>query len=54
LSALATPTADPSTPDRGVVFLDWRGQIMMHFPDTALPADIKSDLKRLLRASKIK
>jgi len=40
--------------DSGVVFLDWRGQIMMLFPATAPPADIKSDLKRLLRASKIK
>ena len=38
----------------GVVFLDWRGQIMMHYPDTSAPGDIKHDLKRLLRASKIR
>lgn len=37
-----------------VVFLDWRGQIMMFYPDAAAPAGIKSDLHRLLRASKIK
>ena len=54
LSALATSPDDPQASDRGVVFLDWRGQIMMRFADTAAPADIKSDLKRLLRASKIK
>ena len=35
-------------------FLDWRGQLMMHFPPTAAPDDIKSDLKRLLSASAIK
>jgi hypothetical protein len=38
----------------GVVFLDWRGQIMLHFADIGAPADVKKDLKRLLRASKIK
>lgn len=38
----------------GVVFLDWRGQVMMHYPDADAPGDIKHDLKRLLRASKIR
>ena len=38
----------------GVVFLDWRGQIVSYFVIDADPADIKKDLKRLLRASKIK
>jgi len=37
-----------------VGFLDWRGQLMMHFSPTAAPDDIKSDLKRLLSASAIK
>ncbi|MEQ8496202.1 MAG: hypothetical protein RLW42_18465 [Gammaproteobacteria bacterium] len=40
--------------EEGIVFLDWRGQIMMYFPDVSAPADIKKDLKRLLRASQIK
>ncbi len=40
--------------EQGVVFLDWRGQVMMHFADAGEPGDIKRDLKRLLRASKIK
>jgi hypothetical protein len=35
-------------------FLDWRGQLMMHFAPDAAPDDIKSDLKRLLSASAIK
>jgi hypothetical protein len=35
-------------------FLDWRGQLMMHFAPNASPDDIKSDLKRLLSASAIK
>ena len=38
----------------GVVFLDWRGQIVSYFVIDADPASIKKDLKRLLRASKIK
>lgn len=41
-------------PSSGIVFLDWRGQVMLFFPDATQPADIKSDLKRLLRGSKIK
>ena len=35
-------------------FLDWRGQLMMHFSPAAPPDDIKRDLKRLLNASAIK
>ncbi len=38
----------------GVVFLDWRGQIVSYFRMNADPSGIKKDLKRLLRASKIK
>ncbi len=38
----------------GVVFLDWRGQIVNYFVIDADPASIKKDLQRLLRASKIK
>jgi hypothetical protein len=37
-----------------VAFLDWRGQLMMHFPPDAPPAAIKEDLRRLLRASAIR
>jgi hypothetical protein len=40
--------------NNGVVFLDWRGQIVSYFEMGADPANIKKDLKRLLRASKIK
>ena len=40
--------------ERGIVFLDWRGQIMMYFEVDAPPGDIKKDIKRLLRASKIR
>lgn len=35
-------------------FLDWRGQLMMHFTPSTPPDDIKGDLKRLLTASAIK
>ena len=55
LAAAAGSGTEPGTAlDSGVVFLDWRGQIMMYFADTSAPADIKKDLKRLLRASQIK
>lgn len=37
----------------GTVFFDWRGQIMLHFPLGAPPADIKADIKRLLRGTKL-
>ena len=39
---------------RGIIFLDWRRQVMMYFETGAPPGDIKKDIKRLLRASKIK
>jgi len=39
---------------RGIIFLDWRRQVMMYFDMNAPPGDIKKDIKRLLRASKIK
>ncbi|MEX2482337.1 MAG: hypothetical protein WD928_15875 [Gammaproteobacteria bacterium] len=51
-SVTAMNRSDP--PSSGVVFLDWRGQVMLFFPDASRPADIKSDLKRLLRGSKIR
>ena len=43
-----------SAHEQGIVFLDWRRQIMMYFDVDAPPGDIKKDIKRLLRASKIK
>ncbi len=39
--------------DRGIVFLDWRRQMMIVFDVDVPPGDIKKDIKRLLRASKI-
>lgn len=44
----------PGVSAPGIVLLDWRGQMMMYFADDARPGDIKSDLKRLLRASAIR
>lgn len=49
---LAAQAGKPALPLVG--FIDWRGQLMMHFPPSARPQDIKSDLKRLLSASAIK
>ena len=49
---LATRT-DIATVTSGIFFLDWRGQIVSYFPENADPADIKKDIKRLLRASKL-
>ena len=37
-----------------IAFVDWRGQLMMHYSPDAPPADIKEDLQRLLRASAIR
>jgi hypothetical protein len=37
-----------------IVFLDWRGQLMMSFAPDSPPADIKQDLQRLLKASAIR
>ncbi|MSQ66831.1 MAG: hypothetical protein EXR83_01355 [Gammaproteobacteria bacterium] len=37
-----------------IVVLDWRGQLMMSFAPDSPPADIKEDLKRLLKASAIR
>ena len=45
---------DAEFPDEAIVFLDWRDQIMLYFGTAAPPADIKGDIKRLLRASKIR
>ena len=41
------------SPVSGVVFLDWRGQIMLYFPNMENPGLLKKDLKRLLRGSKV-
>lgn len=49
---LAGRDPQPTLPLVG--FVDWRGQLMMHFAPSAPPKDIKSDLKRLLSASAIK
>lgn len=56
VAALGTTLAGrPSPPAFPLhAFVDWRGQLMMTFPADAPPADIKSDLVRLLRASAIK
>ena len=56
VTALAAAIAGrPSpTPPPLYAFVDWRGQLMMTFPTDAPPADIKSDLVRLLRASAIR
>lgn len=51
-AGLAGQPGKPALPRVG--FVDWRGQLMMHFPPEAAPQDIKSDLKRLLSASAIK
>ena len=51
-AGLANQAGGPTMPFVG--FVDWRGQLMMHFPPSAPPNDIKSDLKRLLSASAIK
>lgn len=37
-----------------IVVLDWRRQLMMRFPADAPSGDIQKDLKKLLRASKIR
>jgi hypothetical protein len=37
----------------GIFFADWRGQVVSYFPENANPADIKKDIKRLLRGSKV-
>ena len=36
------------------VVVDWRKQLMLRFPADAPPGDIKKDLSKLLRASKIR
>jgi hypothetical protein len=45
-SGLALPAA--------IILLDWRQQVVLAFAPSAPPADIKADLKRLLRASAIR
>ena len=51
-TSLAARQSPPALPLHA--FVDWRGQLMMTFPTDAPPADIKSDLVRLLRASAIR
>ncbi len=56
LTSLSTELAvrtEIATVTSGIFFLDWRGQIVSYFPENADPADIKKDIKRLLRASKL-
>lgn len=50
---LAARVAADGGGTEGIVFFDWRGQIMLHFTPTAPPGDIKADIKRLLRATKL-
>lgn len=44
--------ADAPVP--AIVLLDFRGSVVMHFPADADPGAVKADLKRLLRASKVR
>lgn len=44
----------PGLGPSGMLLLDWRGQVAMHFPLDAPPGDVKKDLGRLLRASKVR
>ncbi len=53
LAAAVSTASDNNGHEQGVVFLDWRGQIMIYYSNVDVPADIKKDLKRLLRGSKI-
>jgi hypothetical protein len=53
-SEIGTRLKLEESPVSGVVFLDWRGQIMLYFPNMENPGHLKKDLKRLLRGSKIK
>lgn len=46
--------AAPAAVTAGTVLLDWRGRVVIFFGPEHTPGDIKKDLKRLLRASKIK
>ncbi len=54
LSSLLASRFSEEAVKNGIIFLDWRGQIVSYFKLDADPSDIKKDLKRLLRASKIK
>jgi hypothetical protein len=54
LSSLLASRLSMDSVRNGIVFLDWRGQIVNYFRLDANPSDIQKDLKRLLRASKIK
>ena len=51
-SALAAAGTVPDG-DR-IVFADWRRQLVLHFPPDAPSIDIKKDLKKLLRASRVR
>jgi hypothetical protein len=48
-SSRAQPAALPL-----IALVDWRQQMMMRYPFDAAPASLQKDLKRLLRASKIR
>ncbi len=42
------------SPKSGILFLDWRGQLVMFFAETGSPEGIKSDIKKLLKGSRIR
>lgn len=54
LAELIAPGLSAGGADSGIAFLDWRHQLMLHFPTDAPPGDVKADLKRLLKGSKIR
>ncbi|MFT4580603.1 MAG: hypothetical protein ACI915_002688 [Gammaproteobacteria bacterium] len=52
LDAFRSQVPDASPPE--ILFIDWRKQMVLRFDPEAESADIKKDLKKLLRASKIR
>ena len=52
VDAFRTQEPDVSLPQ--IVFIDWRKQLVLRFDSGAESGDIKKDLKKLLRASKIR
>lgn len=44
----------PAASTEQIVLIDWRRQVVLRYAQEAPPIDIKKDLKRLLRASKIR
>jgi hypothetical protein len=50
----AIRSRDGSATFPAIALFDWRGQMVMQYPHHAPPKDIKSDLKRLLKASRLR